>query len=205
MGHTAAEILDALGRLPDDVLAKHIPSFSPHEIREGLCMAARFLPRSMEKRSNPLPLFPESGIGNNPQQTSLFLYTDGASRGNPGDAGAGFVIVNEQGEELLAQGTYLGSCTNNVAEYKALIMGLSEVKKLGCDSILVSLDSQLIVRQVQGQYKVKSPDLLPLYKKVQELLANLKNYTIKHIPREQNKRADQLANQGIDNRLGVGA
>lgn len=205
MGHTAAEILDALGRLPDDVLLKHIPSFSPHEIREGLSIAARFLPRSIEKRSNPLPLFSESETGKKLKQNALFLFTDGASRGNPGDAGAGFVIVNEQGEELLAQGIYLGSCTNNVAEYKALIMGLSEATKLGCGSIFVSLDSQLIVRQVQGQYKVKSADLLPLYKKVRELLANLKNYTIKHIPREQNKRADQLANQGIDNRLGVGA
>ena len=203
MEKEAAKILEALGHLPDDVLLRHIPAFSPQQIRQGLQTAIRLLPRPKEKAIKPQPLFPGPVAGK--PQAALSLYTDGASRGNPGDAGAGFVIMNARGEELMVQGRYLGTCTNNVAEYKALILGLTEAAKLSNGSIVIFLDSQLIVRQVQGIYKVKSKDLLPLFAEVRKRLATFTSYEIKHIPRELNKRADQLANQGIDNRLGVGA
>jgi ribonuclease HI len=134
------------------------------------------------------------------KEQSLRLYTDGASRGNPGEAGAGIVVLDERGREIVARGKYLGTCTNNVAEYQALLLGLTEASRLGDGTIEIFLDSQLIVRQIQGLYRVKSSDLQPLFARVQELLATFADFTVSHIPREQNKRADQLANQGINNR-----
>lgn len=199
----AAEILQALGKLPDDVLQKYLPAIPVERIREALHAAINVLPTPARKTIRPKSLFPEQ---NTPKlKGSLLLYTDGASRGNPGDAGAGIVILDEQGEELVAQGKYLGTCTNNVAEYQALILGLTQATQLSGRSIEISLDSQLIVRQIQGLYKVKSSDLQPLFAKVQGLLSTFDSYEIRHIPREENKRADQLANQGIDDSLGVGA
>lgn len=139
------------------------------------------------------------------KEQSLRLYTDGASRGNPGEAGAGIVVLDDRGREMIAQGKYLGTCTNNVAEYQALLLGLTEASRIGDGTIDIFLDSQLIVRQIQGVYRVKSSDLQPLFTQVKELLSSFADFTVSHIPREQNKRADQLANQGIDNRFGVGA
>lgn len=198
----AAEILQALAKLPDDVLRKYLPAFPAERVREALASVLRILPKPARAAASA-PLF--TGQHALPHKRSLHLYTDGASRGNPGEAGAGIVILDRQGGEIIAQGRYLGTCTNNVAEYKALIMGLLQAAQLGGDRIEIFLDSQLIVRQIQGLYKVKSTDLQPLFARAKELLATFDNYEIKHIPREENKRADQLANQGIDDRLGVGA
>ena len=128
------------------------------------------------------------------------LFTDGASRGNPGQAGAGAVLLGENGEELAACSAYLGVCTNNVAEYRALLLGLTEARRLGCAELAISLDSELIVRQIQGRYKVKHEALLPLYTQVREQLARFDRWTIAHVPRSENARADQLANRGIDAR-----
>lgn len=128
------------------------------------------------------------------------LFTDGASRGNPGHAGAGAVLLGADGEELAARAEYLGVCTNNVAEYRALLLGLDEALARGCQQLAISLDSELIVRQIQGKYKVKNETLLPLYAQVQQRLARLRNWSINHVLRAQNSRADQLANQGIDSR-----
>jgi len=128
------------------------------------------------------------------------LFTDGASRGNPGQAGAGAVLLTAQGDELIARSAYLGSCTNNVAEYRALILGLDEALQLGCEELAISLDSELIVRQIQGRYKVKNETLLPLFQQVQQRLARLRRWSINHVPRAQNSRADQLANRGIDSK-----
>ncbi len=128
------------------------------------------------------------------------LFTDGASRGNPGQAGAGAVILDDQGMELTARSFYLGTCTNNIAEYKALIFGLQTALELGCRRLDIFLDSQLIVRQITGQYKVKNAGLKPLFAEVRQLLAKLTSFTINHVPRNENKRADELANRGIDER-----
>jgi ribonuclease HI/probable phosphoglycerate mutase len=146
-------------------------------------------------------LFPEASqaVGDT-GNTICQLFTDGASRGNPGEAGAGSVLLDANGQELAARSLYLGQCTNNVAEYKALLLGVQSALELGCRKLEIFLDSQLIVRQLQGQYKVKHPTLKPLFFEVQNLLARIESWSIAHVPREQNKRADELANQGIDER-----
>jgi len=128
------------------------------------------------------------------------LFTDGASRGNPGQAGAGAVLLGADGEELATRAEYLGICTNNVAEYRALLLGLDEALMQGCRELAISLDSELIVRQIQGRYKVKNETLLPLFQQVQQRLSRLHKWSIAHVLRAQNSRADQLANQGIDGR-----
>jgi ribonuclease HI len=128
------------------------------------------------------------------------LFTDGASRGNPGQAGAGAVLFADNGEELAAKSVYLGTCTNNVAEYKALLIGLEEALRLGCTELAIALDSELIVRQIQGRYKVKNETLAALFAEVRAYLARFGKWTVAHVPRAQNARADQLANKGIDQR-----
>ncbi|WP_417915202.1 ribonuclease HI family protein [Candidatus Electronema sp. JM] len=129
---------------------------------------------------------------------SWTLFTDGASRGNPGPAGAGAVLFDAEGRELAARSLHLGCCTNNVAEYRALLLGLQTAVEQGCARIAIRLDSELIVRQLQGRYQVKNEALKPLFADVKRLLARLDSWSVAHVPREQNKRADQLANRGVD-------
>lgn len=133
---------------------------------------------------------------------SLSVYTDGASRNNPGEAGIGVVIKDAQGKILQTASEYLGTSTNNVAEYRALILGLEEIQQLEPETVDFFLDSQLVVRQMQGLYKIKNKGLLPLAKKAQRLCQQLPIGTIHfhHIPREENKEADALANEAIDHR-----
>lgn len=126
------------------------------------------------------------------------LYTDGASRGNPGQAGLGVVIYAEDGQKIAELCEYLGSTTNNIAEYKALIRGLEEAKVLGATEVEVFTDSELMARQINGQYKVKNAGLIPLYQKSKELLFFFGNAKVNHVRREFNKEADKLANLAID-------
>ena len=126
------------------------------------------------------------------------LYADGAARGNPGPAGSGALLLDERGEVLAALSLGLGSATNNVAEYRALILGLEEARRRGIDRIDVRMDSLLVVNQMQGLYKVKHPGLRPLALRAGALLAEFAERTIEHIPREENGRADALANRAID-------
>jgi len=155
----------------------------------------------LDRGTEPVPPPSTTGDGTKVKKlTDCHLYTDGASRGNPGLAGAGVVLFDDRGQELLGKSKYLGKCTNNVAEYQALILGLQAAQELGCPRLHVFLDSELIVRQITGKYKVKNATLKPLFAQVQKLLKGFKGYTIGHVPREKNKRADELANQGIDRR-----
>lgn len=135
-----------------------------------------------------------------PQGPSLTLHTDGGSRGNPGPAGAGAVIYDGQDREVAALSRYLGRTTNNVAEYQALLLGLAEAKKLGAAELTVKMDSELIVRQLSGQYRVKAPGLKPLYAEAKQLLRSFASVNIQHVRREFNKRADELANLAMDQR-----
>ncbi len=128
------------------------------------------------------------------------IFSDGASSGNPGDAGAGSIIY--YGDETHELSQYIGKTTNNVAEYSALILALRRASELKADSLEINLDSELIVKQVCGEYMVKSPHLYPLYRKVKSLLEGFKSYTIKYIPREMNKKADSLAKGAIKKRAG---
>lgn len=127
------------------------------------------------------------------------LYTDGASRGNPGQSGAGIYIESMSGVPILKKGYYLGETTNNSAEYTALLFGLRLAIQYNIKRINILLDSKLVVSQINGDYKIRNSRLLPLYKQAIEFLHKIPDgYIIKHIPREQNKIADQLANKAID-------
>src|ERR1044071_2735558 len=123
---------------------------------------------------------------------------DGAARGNPGEAGCGAVILDDAGSVVKELSCYLGHGTNNVAEYEALLMGLKELRRLGKRKIRVQSDSQLLVRQLNGQYRVKDEKLKHLFDRVTHLLREFDQVRIVHVPRELNKLADRLANQGID-------
>jgi ribonuclease HI len=126
------------------------------------------------------------------------LYCDGASRGNPGQAGAGAILIDAGGEIRGQYSEYLGQTTNNVAEYQALILGLRMARELGVKKIQVFADSELLVRQLKGQYRVKAAHLLPLYGVVQKARQEFVAFEIAHVPRELNSQADRLANRAID-------
>ena len=129
------------------------------------------------------------------------LMVDGAARGNPGEAGCGAVICDERGAVVKQLSRYLGRATNNVAEYEALLMGLEAVIKLGQKRIRIQSDSQLLVRQLNGEYRVKDEKLKRLCQKAIALLRQFEGYRIVHVPRAENKPADRLANRGIDKAL----
>lgn len=131
----------------------------------------------------------------------LQLNTDGGARGNPGPAGAGLVIKDENGNILLEHGQYLGETTNNVAEYTALIEALKFAKSLGGTDLDIYMDSELIVKQMLGEYKIKQPHLLELANKVKSLLTEFNSYKFKHILRAYNKEADRMVNKAIDEAL----
>lgn len=126
------------------------------------------------------------------------LYCDGASRGNPGPAGAGVALYNPQGELKAQKSWYLGETTNNVAEYQALLLGLKLAEKLRVTRIQVLIDSQLLVHQLNGYYRVKAAHLLPLWREAKQRLQNFEACAISHVPRQANARADALANEAID-------
>ncbi len=132
------------------------------------------------------------------------IHTDGASRGNPGPAGAGALLEDTANGTVLAEiAQYLGRTTNNVAEYQALILGLRRALELGADAVDVVSDSELMVRQVEGRYQVRSPGLLALAREVGELRRKFgSGFQIRHVLRGGNRRADQLANLAIDQGLG---
>lgn len=133
--------------------------------------------------------------------TTLRLYTDGASRGNPGPAALGVVIEDDQGMRLRGLHRYLGIASNNVAEYHALIEGLKAVEPWKPDRLEVYLDSKLVVEQVKGNYKVKNPELQVLIKQVQDLRSRFPIVEFKHVEREKNRGADALANMALDERV----
>jgi ribonuclease HI len=129
--------------------------------------------------------------------SGAILRTDGGSRGNPGPAGAGFVIEKD-GQVVCRAGRFLGSVTNNVAEYEALIWGLENVSALGFASVTVFADSELLVKQVNGQYRVKNEGLRPLFARAVKLLRAFSSFKVNHVRREQNAEADEMANQAMD-------
>jgi ribonuclease HI len=131
----------------------------------------------------------------------LKLHIDGASKGNPGRAGIGVSITNEEGKTVSALSRYLGHKTNNEAEYWAILIGLREAKRLGGEEIRIFTDSQLLERQVNGIYQVKASKLKPLHRAVVQNLKDFSSFKIESIPREQNREADRLANQAIRRRI----
>lgn len=133
--------------------------------------------------------------------STLFIFIDGASRGNPGRAAAGVYITDREGKRVAGLGRYLGHRTNNEAEYGALLLGLQEAKRLGAGAIHIYTDSELIARQIKGIYRVKEPRLRLLHKKAMERIQGFTSFEIESIPREGNQEADLLANQAIERRI----
>jgi len=132
----------------------------------------------------------------------LIVYTDGGARGNPGPAGIGVVIQNEKGETLHESSAFIGETTNNIAEYEALIRALEDLRMfddIAQREVEIRMDSELVVRQMQGAYKVKEPSLKQKFARVAELkMSHAPNLVFVHVPREKNKRADELVNAAID-------
>jgi ribonuclease HI len=133
-----------------------------------------------------------------PRSRTVILHTDGACRGNPGRSGAGALIRAEDGREIARVSRYLGQMTNNMAEYTALLLGLKEARAAGAENITVKSDSELLVRQINGQYRVKNDALQIMHQSALDLLGAFKRWKVVHVPREENSEADKLANQAID-------
>jgi ribonuclease HI len=131
--------------------------------------------------------------------TEAIMYTDGGARNNPGMAGIGIVIEDKDGNTIKEISQYIGEQTNNVAEYKAFSRGLEAALDLGIKKITCYLDSQLIVKQVKGEYKVKNERIIPMHNMIMPLIKKFDSFEIVHVKRELNKRADKLVNEAIDN------
>jgi len=130
--------------------------------------------------------------------SELKLFTDGGSRGNPGSSACAYAIFDLEGKLIEKSGFYLGITTNNNAEYKGLIHGLERAKALGAENVSVFMDSELVTKQVNGQYRVKNQDLKPLFEKAKELAGHFPKINFSYVPREQNQVADAEVNRILD-------
>jgi len=126
------------------------------------------------------------------------IFADGASRGNPGPAAIGATIKDKRGKLITSISQCIGKATNNQAEYRAIIAALEEATKLGARQIDIKMDSELVVKQINGEYRVKKATLKPLYQQVKQLQGQFKGCTLTHVLRQQNKEADKLANKALD-------
>jgi len=153
--------------------------------------------------SSETGLFAGSEPDSRPRAAAFQANIDGGSRGNPGPASYGVVIRNERGEIVAKLKKYIGRMTNNVAEYYALIAALDYAQSNGVRALRVESDSELLVRQMRGHYKVKSPDLRPLFERAKKMSQPFESFRIDHVYREQNSEADALANEALDETSGT--
>jgi ribonuclease HI len=128
----------------------------------------------------------------------VVVYVDGGARGNPGPAAAAAVVTTADGEELAERSAYVGEATNNVAEYRALLLGLELARELGAREVDVVNDSELVSRQIGGEYRVKHAGLKPLYLEAIAALRGFDRWSVRSVPREGNERADRLVNEALD-------
>lgn len=185
------EVLRKLAETMDvDQTVTAFPGLSRRHLITILNEAADLFPSAVAQEK----LAYESGTG------ALSINIDGAARGNPGPAGAGVIIYDTDRQPVCKLKKYLGETTNNVAEYSALLLALDKANKLGAKSIEISSDSELMVRQLQGRYKVKNERLKLLYDEATRLISSFENFKIRHVLRGFNKEADKLANEAIDDR-----
>lgn len=147
---------------------------------------------TQQKGSLLKPSFGVSG------EAAITAFCDGGARGNPGPSGFGVYIQDERGEKVAELSEYLGIRTNNYAEYSGLLAALEFALRHDHPRLKVVSDSELMVKQIKGQYKVKSPDLRPLYEEAKRRIAGLEFFQIQHVLRNKNKEADRLANQAMD-------
>ena len=128
----------------------------------------------------------------------LLVHVDGGARGNPGPAAAAAVLSTPDGDVVGEVHEYLGVATNNVAEYRGLLLGLRRARELGADEVEIVNDSELVAKQVNGEYKVKHPDMKPLHAAAREALGSFERWSIRSVPRAENAAADALVNQALD-------
>ncbi|HTC66948.1 MAG TPA: reverse transcriptase-like protein [Candidatus Acidoferrum sp.] len=147
-------------------------------------------------------LFASSDPEPKPRAAAFQANIDGGSRGNPGPASYGVVVRNQRGEIVAKLKKYIGRMTNNVAEYYGLIAALDYAQSHGVRALRVESDSELLVRQMRGHYKVKSPDLRPLFERAKKMSQTFESFRIDHVYREQNAEADALANEALDETSG---
>ena len=171
---------------------KRFPSLNTRQLQEMLLRSAK---RAEEKK--PLA----EAASSKKRFPEYFIQADGASRGNPGEAGIGAVIADARGRTIKELKYFLGMATNNVAEYRAVILALQKALDLGAGSVTVYLDSELVVRQLRGEYKVRESHLRLLHREAFDILSRFSEYHIHHVPREENRRADQLANEAIEQKI----
>lgn len=133
-----------------------------------------------------------------PGQDVMLIYIDGASRGNPGLSAAGAVLLDGRGKVLAEESAFLGNGTNNAAEYQALLLALGKATALGGRRLEIRSDSELLVNQLNGRYRVKEPRLQEFYFRAAGLMQNFADVRFIHVPREENRRADRLANKALD-------
>lgn len=139
------------------------------------------------------------------QPFDAILFADGGARGNPGPAASGAVLVTPAGEVLAEVGLFLGRKTNNVAEWTALCIGLEAAAEKAVLRLAVRMDSELVVKQMRGEYRVKHPDLQPLFRRARAMLSRFEHVDIKHVPRKQNALADALVNHVLDQEASASA
>ncbi|RKH19772.1 reverse transcriptase-like protein [Corallococcus praedator] len=172
-----------------DTLAQGLPVSAPSEpVLESAAVPSPTV-------ESAAPIAPGSGLNR------VRVYSDGAARGNPGPAGAGAVLMDTQGAVIARLGKFLGHQTNNHAEYMGLLLGLQHARTLGAREVEVYADSELLIRQLDGRYQVKSATLKPLFQEAQKLLKTFSKVKLAHVPRAQNAEADEMSNRAIDERL----
>jgi ribonuclease HI len=189
-----ADLLSRLRRLShalpgDGVL--HLPANLP---ATDAIQSVRAALKALESRTAPRG----KGVGS---VGGSRIFIDGAARGNPGPAGVGVLITGPDGKVVEEIHQSIGEATNNVAEYRALLLALDRARALGCNDIEIYSDSELLVRQLQGRYRVKHPALRAMHAKAMGLIAHFRGFSIAHVPREENAEADALANRGIEEAL----
>ena len=188
--------------------AQLLLAIAEHETLEKTCAAVQGLTREAAQKllrgaarqlqQENLPLREKSAAV---PGRSVRVYSDGAARGNPGPAGAGAVLTDAAGNVIARLGRYLGKQTNNVAEYEGLLLGLKHARELGYREVEVRADSQLLIRQLKGEYAVRHAGLKPLHAEALRLLRSFDRYDLQHVPREENALADEMSNRAIDEEM----
>ena len=188
--------------------AQLLLAIAEHETLERTCAALRGLTleaarkllrgaaRQLQQEKLPLPEAKVRGAGR-----AIRVHSDGAARGNPGPAGAGAVLTDSAGNVIARLGRYLGRQTNNVAEYEGLLLGLKHARELGYREVEVRADSQLLIRQLKGEYAVRHAGLKPLHAEALRVLRSFDRFDLQHVPREENALADEMSNRAIDEEM----
>lgn len=184
------KFIDSLREGMDVVRAAARAGLDDEQAGQFLRSLSEYLGRHTTMSSDP-SYKPKTGL-------HVSAVSDGASRGNPGDAACAVIISDGDGDELLRRAKLLGKATNNVAEYEGVILAIELAQSLGASELSLRLDSELVVKQLNGQYKVKNAALKPLYERSLLLSRKLARFTVTHVPRSQTKEADKLANAALD-------